>query len=912
MTAIEQIYTADHFLQKSLSSLTEANRGHVSQEVLLSIRHLLDSITVILVSKNQQAELTWATVDGAKKSLPSISGAEIVKKMYKQIQGISSHYMVDETNSEHFINSYIAYIIELRHFLKIKLNISILENIETLCSRAVEDLQSFYEQIYQKLEQDNGDNFSFCSYIMSQKPVIINGNLLYEISLSDSKRKSNKLGNTIAFSKFRVPFEYRVNLNLQRDTISLDAHSLPILKIVDFEYAIKSKEINKLGAIVGLNCNISKQYNEYKNLMYFMRMHEICLHDIILSSDEFFSKIIRFINSNASSAIIEGILRKYREIIISNQKGTNILNYLISTISEDIISIQYSKSQNQYLSNLNLKLESIPFEEMPYCTSLAGHNPRLDSLFDCISTHNRKHEFLARRIKQLCISQNSVYISIDNLSDFGTIENIKQLIQSYNQKVYKKHNLRKILLIDSKYLCITEYDSDILQTINIIRDKAASGAERYTDYHAGWEEEYESSVDSDEKKKILKSLFSETGVAIITGPAGTGKTRLIKSVSEIYTRQKKIFLAYTHAAVENLRSKVVIGEDGMCITIKKYLQLLKKETQISADLLVIDECSIVSSHEVAEILLKTSSSAILLVGDTKQLPPLEFGNWFHIIKTFLPASAQFALETNYRSTSQDLQRLWKSVRNMDNMMSMWIARGNHSAPLGRELFSSRENDEIILTLNYNGLFGINNINLYYQNHNPNTACKHGINTYKVGDPIIFCENERFKDILHNNLKGEILEIYEHSDGLYFKLLVERIVNSREASEHNIDLYPSGEASRKSSIIGFKVNREAAQPDEESLDAFCVVPFQVAYAVSIHKSQGLEYDSVKIVITDTIEECITHNVFYTAITRARKKLKIFWNAEVERKILSSFAAADFRNDISLIFRRLNNQAQIELL
>jgi len=42
-----------------------------------------------------------------------------------------------------------------------------------------------------------------------------------------------------------------------------------------------------------------------------------------------------------------------------------------------------------------------------------------------------------------------------------------------------------------------------------------------------------------------------------------------------------------------------------------------------------------------------------------------------------------------------------------------------------------------------------------------------------------------------------------------------------------------------------------------------------HAVSIHKAQGLEYDSVKIVITDEVEELVTHNIFYTAITRARE-------------------------------------------
>ncbi len=71
----------------------------------------------------------------------------------------------------------------------------------------------------------------------------------------------------------------------------------------------------------------------------------------------------------------------------------------------------------------------------------------------------------------------------------------------------------------------------------------------------------------------------------------------------------------------------------------------------------------------------------------------------------------------------------------------------------------------------------------------------------------------------------------------------------------------------------------------SINTSSVVPFQVAYAVSIHKAQGLEYDSVKIVITNETEERITHNIFYTAITRAKNKLKVYWSPETGQSVLS---------------------------
>ena len=77
-----------------------------------------------------------------------------------------------------------------------------------------------------------------------------------------------------------------------------------------------------------------------------------------------------------------------------------------------------------------------------------------------------------------------------------------------------------------------------------------------------------------------------------------------------------------------------------------------------------------------------------------------------------------------------------------------------------------------------------------------------------------------------------------------------------------------------------------------------IPFQIAYAVSIHKAQGLEYDSVKVIITEEVDELITHNIFYTAITRSKKYLKIYWSPETQEKIISGFELADAKKDASI--------------
>ena len=107
------------------------------------------------------------------------------------------------------------------------------------------------------------------------------------------------------------------------------------------------------------------------------------------------------------------------------------------------------------------------------------------------------------------------------------------------------------------------------------------------------------------------------------------------------------------------------------------------------------------------------------------------------------------------------------------------------------------------------------------------------------------------------------------------------------------------AENGNSVIRFSVNKYKSTDDDDDTSSNTVVPFQVAYAVSIHKAQGLEYKSVKIVITNEVEEMISHNIFYTAITRAREKLKIYWTPETENKILSTMEKRSIGRDVSLL-------------
>ncbi len=73
-------------------------------------------------------------------------------------------------------------------------------------------------------------------------------------------------------------------------------------------------------------------------------------------------------------------------------------------------------------------------------------------------------------------------------------------------------------------------------------------------------------------------------------------------------------------------------------------------------------------------------------------------------------------------------------------------------------------------------------------------------------------------------------------------------------------------------------------------------------MSIHKAQGLEYDFVKVVITDANEDDITHSIFYTAVTRAREHLQIFWTPETQHDVLKSLHRSNNAKDVALLTSR----------
>ena len=124
------------------------------------------------------------------------------------------------------------------------------------------------------------------------------------------------------------------------------------------------------------------------------------------------------------------------------------------------------------------------------------------------------------------------------------------------------------------------------------------------------------------------------------------------------------------------------------------------------------------------------------------------------------------------------------------------------------------------------------------------------------------------------MKGKIVNIIKLTDRIRFTVDVAITLTEEKCQNDGIEFIEKNE-------FGTRIRFEVLEYNEEMSEEDCkktIVPFQLAYAVSIHKAQGLEYESVKVVIPNNNAEKITHGIFYTAITRAKENLKIYWSPE----------------------------------
>lgn len=918
-TIDESIKKIDSVICRHLDEIENNSRGAISQDILEQLTKFVNHILLKFYANGKEIPITAENIAKATEYAQINSDLYTLYKFHNYLEVVTTQYTLDEDGSERLMLKYYQYLLEAKNLIRHYYGIDVLHNIDKFPLHLDDTLQEYYKKISDKIERqpavlhtDSKDKY----YIQKIKPLFVNGKIYYEITFTpiDDRKNKSKSNRVIAFTKLPIKSNYASKFHLIHETIEILGKTMPIIIIDGWEVSIRDCEFqNFISLIKGEKKRVP--YPEQRLICEFLTKTKYTLTALMDFPDKAYDRITLEWKNNLKSSVFIPILDYCRNLIRNGRNGQNVLRYLLYNMNNVIIKGQYSSGYyskyyeewinagNNYLSGLYLANGCRQFDSLPFNRSPIGHNPKLGAIFDCIPCKDKRPELFARFIRNNTEGKGQLFTAVDELSNFP---DYIQLINEYNNSLWPGHRPASDLMFEHNQVFINDYKLDTCKIIEELQKLAESGIENYSDDVDIWLllDDYE--IDCDEKKDIISRIFSESRVGVIYGSAGVGKSTLINHVSHYLNDAEKLYLTQTNPAKENLMRKID-AENTNFSTIESF----KHQGSPFAEykLLVIDECSTVSNKDMCEILQKANFEMLLLVGDTYQIDAIQFGNWFSVLKSFLPESSVFELTQPHRTKDERLLELWDKVRHMEDTAKEVIERESYSLKVDETLLSSLEPGEAILCLNYDGLYGINNINRFLQESNPNPAVTWDIQHYKVGDPILFLDSDRFRPIIYNNMKGilqgvEIIDEGTMEERIQFDVEIQKTVDERDVSGLNLELLECFEEEGKS-LIRFYVHK-LKSADEDGEDSSTAVPFQVAYAVSIHKAQGLEYDSVKIVITDEVEELVTHNIFYTAITRAREKLKIYWTPEVEEKVINRIKPRDISKDVELLKNYLTDK------
>ena len=402
------------------------------------------------------------------------------------------------------------------------------------------------------------------------------------------------------------------------------------------------------------------------------------------------------------------------------------------------------------------------------------------------------------------------------------------------------------------------------------------------------------------KQEEAIQAINSNNVVIITGGPGTGKTTIIKNVIDIYkSHGKKVVLcAPTGRAAKRMTE--MTGEEAK--TLHRLLEIGKIEkaneftimnyevAPIDADVIIVDEASMVDIYLMNYLLNGIyQGTKLILVGDTDQLPSVGPGSVLkdiinsERIKTifldeifrqaaqskiivnshkvndgeyFLEKEEQEGLKDDFfyiKEKSQDIM--------LDQIISLCKGRLKNFGD-----YDFLENIQI-LSPTKKGLLGTKELNKRLQEElNPSNDEK---KEKKVGE-VIFREGDRVMQVKNNYdiywEKGNTRSItYENGTGIF---------NGELGKILKIDFL------NKQIKILFDDEKEAwyAFSDMDQIEH--------AYAITVHKAQGSEFDVVIMVVTQSSAMLLTRNLLYTGLTRAKKLLILIGNDNVVKFMIQN--------------------------
>lgn len=625
--------------------------------------------------------------------------------------------------------------------------------------------------------------------------------------------------------------------------------------------------------------------------MIFLTSTGMTFLDLIDLKEISFNEVVDSIYKNTNTCYFKTVIEALRKYFSCecDTFGKNTIRFLLINMREDRISDVIPNQFNSPMPKIPFYFakKCFPFEKNPYLANYAGSktsNGNMAKILSVAGTAQLKTISPYLVLKNKIKNSGEIYFNSSEIASDTDIATYNEYLDAWETR--QGFNI----LHEQEYVTIASYESTTLQILRKLLELSQNGIKGQKELNAKFIRDNKSIFDNVDvsKQKAIKYAFVNSKLLLIYGAAGTGKTTLINYISSLMPKSKKLFLTKTHNAIQHLRRR--IENPGNNSDFISFDSFTKKVELPDYDIIFVDECSIIDNFTMLKFVNKISeNSLIVLAGDINQIESIDFGNWFYYAKHIITThGANIELLDTWRTKEESLLSLWEEVRNNDvRITEKLVIDGPFSKEIGSDIFTSNVTDEVVLCLNYDGKFGLNNINSYFQNANPNgEAIIWQGWRFKKGDKILFNDNSRFT-YLYNNLKGIIVDIEKTDDQIAFTIDVETIITEQQCKSDQIEYIDTiGERTRIKLIV-YAFDEDEIENEEDAKKT--IIPFQLAYAVSIHKAQGLEYDSVKVIIPSVNSEKITKGVFYTAITRTKRKLTIYWSSETMQKIISDFSS-----------------------
>ena len=597
------------------------------------------------------------------------------------------------------------------------------------------------------------------------------------------------------------------------------------------------------------------------------------------------SDLFKGIGERLAKSIVDTLGKNVLDEILKDESCLLLVPKMTSkkahTIYETLMKYEESHQIIVYLTELGFNMKDaldiyntyksetiIHIEHNPYCLTDFISFLKVDEIalklnidvFD----ERRIKACIIYMMKKLLFTNSDTYLEYDEIleSVFNYLK-IDLNIDDFDLYLEELINENKIILLDNKYYLKEMYDSEIniINTIKYLENKKID--KLFLDNRIEELERVNNIKYNDKQKEAIKKSL-DNNITIITGGPGTGKTTIIKAICELYQNIFKLsyeeltnriaLLAPTGRASKRMSESTNLPAS----TIHRFLKWNKESNEFLVNeynkndhhLIIVDEVSMIDLN-LLDSLFKglTKNIKLVLVGDHHQLPSVGPGN---ILKDLIESDLidTIYLDTLYRTDENSyITTLAHEIKDNNLSDSFLETKGDYTFLKCHSIKDNLKNLCLqliakgydykrvqIMAPMYAGVNGIDNLNKELQNiFNPKT----NQNEIKYGD-VIFRENDKILQLV--NLPEE--NIYNGDIGI-----IKNIVKIENKTFIYID------------FDGNLVKYETKDLNK----------ITHGFVISIHKSQGSEFEVVIMLISNSYKRMLYKKLIYTGITRAKRKL-----------------------------------------